>query len=165
MNTTLGPTDEQVDRMRTVILAATTPRRAHRSRRVVMIGTIGVAALASAAAAALIAPATTDQRNVSVDCYTAADVHAVHATTSFVDNARDRSTLDSLNTRIARALALCEADRTAVATDPGSRTAPVNIPNPTACQLDDLRLAVFPNKDGLSAAAFCSQVGLSAPAA
>ena len=163
MSTTLGPTDSQVTKMREAVLARARPRFTRRTRRVAAMASLAVAGLASAAAAVIIAPATTDQQNVSVDCYTTADLSSAHATTMLTDDGRDRNSLRSIATRTSRALELCEADRRAVATDPGARTSPVDVPNPTVCQLGDLRLAVLPNEHAIHAAAFCKKFGLQVP--
>lgn len=65
--------------------------------------------------------------------------------------------------RVRFAIQTCQAGYTAVATDPHVRTAPIAVPHPTACILGDGRLAVFPNKNELSAARFCDTLALASP--
>ena len=164
MNTALGPSDQQITKMREAVLTSLpAPHLARRRRRVLIGSGVGIAALASVAAAALIAPATVDQRNVSVDCYGGTDLNSAHATTTLVDDGRNHNSLDPLAARIQRALDLCAAERTAVSTGAKPIAVPSDIPDQTVCQLGDLRLVVLPNKSGLTAIDFCTQLGLQVP--
>jgi hypothetical protein len=75
--------------------------------------------------------------------------------------------LSSLERRVDLAVSTCEAGYTAVPTtndgDDAAPPAAVQVPDPTACILRDGRIGVFPNKDSLSAAAFCESIGLASP--
>ena len=163
MNTLLPLTDNEVARSRERLFAATL--RARRRHTMLTVG-LSVGALvvgATTAGAVVQSLASIDDRNTSFDCYTSTDVNAAHGTSVYADDGRDTATLNSMAERVRFAIQTCEAGYTAIPTDPNLRTAPIDVPNPTACLLGDGRLAVFPNKDDLGVTAFCDSLALTDP--
>lgn len=163
MYTQLGPTEAQASSMRTVILSEIARQRAARKRnRRLTIGAIAlVAAIGSGASAIAITQATTREMNYSVDCYTVADLGAPHGTTTLIDGPSD--SLLTIEDRVAGALAACETSWKAVPTVKEPSWRPIEVTNPTVCQLRDGRLAVFPNERWETDAQFCRQLGIAAP--
>lgn len=163
MNSTLGPTPDQLARMRAnVMTRIAMPKRP--PRRIGLIASaIAVTALATTGGAIAIAMASPDQANTSFDCYTVADVGADHTTVMPVDDGRDTDTLLSLGARVKAALDACETSWSAAPDDPYPGGGPFEVSNPTACVLRDHRIAVFPNDDNKDDSDFCAALGLADP--
>jgi hypothetical protein len=159
---TLPPTESQIASMRQAILTAV-PQREHKVRRMRLIlgGAIAVAIVGSVTAGALVYRANVEALNGSFDCYTTANINDPHGTSRYPDGVVSTDRVDSLTDRVAFALQTCEAGYRAVPTSHDPAAGPYDVPNPTACVLNDSRIAVLANKGGLSNAAFCSSVGLA----
>ncbi|WP_344297970.1 hypothetical protein [Agromyces neolithicus] len=149
--------------MRTIILGEIARQRTARMRnRRLTIGAIAlVAAIGTGASAIAITQATTREMNYSVDCYTVADLGAPHGTTTLLDGPSD--SLLTIEDRAAGALAACETSWKAVPTEKEPSWRPIEVPNPTVCQLRDGRLAVFPNENNAPDDELCRQIGISVP--
>lgn len=167
MNTVLPPTDQQVAAMRQHVMTEIVTVSKRRRRRAGL--TLGAALLGTVAltgGAFAVSQASVENRNNTVDCFTVADSSAEHATATIADNdANTGNTLTPVQQRVQNAIAQCEAGWNAVPTDPNAPDATVEVPHPTACQLGDGRLAVFPNTDDESTSAFCAGLELAAPSA
>lgn len=143
----IGPSAAQIALMGQRIDAGT--RRIDRRRRIqtrlaLAAAALGLAAAVTGAAIAVAAAGPTEQARV-FDCHLTADVDGVVGRIGFDDQGVDPGS------RVELALALC-ADRFEVLGE--------SVPNPTACELPDLRLAVFPNVDRLDEEDFCASLGL-----
>jgi len=159
--TELPPTDQQIARMRSVILSEiASTRKPHRRLAIAGALAIGTALVAGAAAIA-ITQATPREMNYSVDCYTTTNLADAHGTTMLIDGAATE--LMPLEERIASALETCHLSWNAVPTEPLPGWAPTVVINPTVCQLRDGRLGVFPNEDDLSADTLCRRIGVMPP--
>lgn len=167
MNTVLPPTDNQVAAMRQHVMteiSTVTRRRRRRGGLTLGAALLGAVALTGGAFAAT--QASVEARNNTVECYTAADTSADHATATIADNdANTSSTLTPTQQRVQNAIAQCEAGWNAVPTDPDAPASTADVAHPTACQLGDGRLAVFPNQDDESSSSFCAGLELAVPSA
>jgi len=159
---TLPPTPSQIADMRQAILTAL-PRRQRKTRRMRLIvgGVIAVAILGSTTAGALVYRANIEALNGSFDCYTTANINDPHGTSRYPEGAVSKDQVGSLRDRVAFALQTCEAGYNAIPTSHDPAAGPYDVPNPTACVLNDSRIAILPNKAGLSDPAFCSSIGLA----
>lgn len=159
---TLPPTESQIADMRRAILTAV-PQRQHKMRRMRLIvgAAIAIAIVGSTTAGALIYRASIAALNSSFDCYTTANIGDPHGTSQYPAAVANADHLDSLPARVAFALQTCEAGYRAVPTSGDPSAGPYDVPNPTACVLDDGRIAVLPNRAGSSDASFCSSIGLA----
>ncbi len=158
------PTDGQIATMRREI-AATIETRKHRRRVTWALAGAGsalVIAGATTAAAIYVNAAPTDALNTSFDCYTTTDLSAPHATTVWVDDGHQTTRLIPMAERVQQAIDSCVTGWTAIPTGSVKVDIP-NVPNPTACELRDGRLAVLPNADGADVGTFCAALGLVAP--
>ena len=158
---TLPPTESQIADMRRAILTAVPKRRRTRRIRFIVGGAIAIAIVGSTTAGAVIYRASVEALNSSFDCYTTANINDAHGTSKYPPGVADKARVDSLAERVAFALATCEAGYNAVPTSGDPAAGPYDVPNPTACVLSDGRIAVLPNKDGLSDTAFCPSIGLA----
>lgn len=159
---TLPPTEGQIADMRQAILTSV-PQRQQKARRTrfVVGGAIAIAIVGSTTAGALVYRASVEALNSSFDCYTTANISDPHGTSQYPAGVASKDQVDSLAVRVAFALQTCKAGYSAAPTGQDPTAGPYNVPNPTACVLDDSRIAVLPNKGGLSDAAFCSSIGLA----
>lgn len=161
----LGPTAEQLTRMRTNILTdIATRHRTTKHRRILGLGLAAIVAIGTTAAAVAVTQANNDEANTSFDCYSVADVRADHTTSSLVDDDRNAFELLPLSERVSAATERCEASWSAVPDEPYPGSGPIDVPNPTVCILADTRLGVFPNRDDEHTDSFCEGLGLAAPA-
>lgn len=163
MHTELGPTQAQTSSMRTVILSEIARQRAARKRtRRLTIGAIALVVVVGTGASAIaITQATTREMNYTVDCYTVADLGAPHGTTTLIDGSSN--SLLTIEDRVSGALAACETSWNAVPTEKEPSWRPIDVPNPTVCQLRDGRLAVFPNENNASNDELCRRIGIATP--
>lgn len=143
----LGPSPAQITLMEQRIGART--RHLDRIRRIrtrvaVGVAVLGLAAAVTGAAVAIAAAGAPEQARV-FDCHLTADPAGDAGRIGFDDQGIDPGS------RVDLAVALC-ADRYALLGE--------TVPNPTACELPDLRLAVFPNVEQLSEEDFCASLGL-----
>lgn len=143
----LGPSAAQIALMGQRIDAGT--RRIDRVRRVrtrIAVGAavLGLAAAITGAAVAIAAAGAPEQARV-FDCHLTADPAGEAGRIWFDDQGLDAGS------RVELAVTLC-ADRYALLGE--------TVPQPTACELPDLRLAVFPNVERLDEEAFCASLGL-----
>ncbi|MBF4461159.1 MULTISPECIES: hypothetical protein [unclassified Rathayibacter] len=164
MSIDIGPTPEQLTRMRSAILSDIAARSRATRKRFGIIGVVLVVALGTSAAAIAVARASVDQANTSFDCYSVADLGADHGTTALVDDDRDGFTLLPLSARVAAARAACERSWSAVPDGAPSGLGPIQVENPTVCLLPDGRLGVLPNAQDVATDSFCESLGASAPA-
>lgn len=162
--TDLGPTPEQLSRMRSSILTDIAVRHRVTRRRAVGFSLAAVVAIGTSAAAIAITQVSTDQANTSFDCYSVADLRAKHTTTALVDDARDAFTLLPLADRITAAIDACQVSWSAVPDQPYPGSGPVAVENPTVCVLPDRRLGVFPNPADQPTHLFCESLGVAPPA-
>lgn len=166
MNTTLPPNEFEMSRMRTRLFEALPHTRMRRRRRVILVAGLSAAVLvggATTAGALFVGLASAHARNTSFECYTSDDLNAPHATTMFADGYQDDGSLSSISDRVRLAIATCTAGYSAVETDLSLRGDPIVVPNPTACLLEDGRLAVLPNQGALPPGEFCRSLALAAP--
>lgn len=160
----LPPTDAQIAGMRQEILTVVPLRQRRRRIRIVLVGVAGIAIAGSLTAGAIAYRTSIEALNSSFDCYTTSNLSDPHGTSGYADGSGvNTKTVDELDKRVSFALETCEAGYAAVPTVPSPNSGPFIVPNPTACLLDDGRIAVLPNKNDAGAAAFCRSVGLSAP--
>lgn len=165
MNTVLPPTDQQVASMRQQVMTeivTVTKRRRRRAGLTLGAALLGTVALTGGAFA--VTQASVQSRNNTVECFTVADLGAEHATATLADNDADTgNALTPTQQRVQNAIAQCEAGWNAVPTDADAPALTVDVPHPTACQLGDGRLAVFPNQDDESTLSFCAGLELAVP--
>ncbi len=164
MSTTLiPPTESQIATMRQAVLTAVPQRQRRRRRRLLLAGATAFVLAASTTAGAIAYHTSVEALNTSFDCYTTANINDPHGTSQYPSDGREATTLNSLADRVQFALQTCEAGYVATPTESAPGAGPFSVPNPTACVLDDGRIAVLPNKDAESDEAFCSSLGLQLP--
>lgn len=144
----IGPSPAQIALMGQRIDAGA--RRIDRRRRIqtrIALGAavLGLASAVTGAAVAVAAAGAAEQARV-FDCHLTADPAGDAGRIWFDDQGIDPGS------RVDLAVALC-ADRYELLGE--------SVPFPTACELPDLRLAVFPNVDRLEEEAFCASLGLA----
>jgi hypothetical protein len=165
MNTTLiPPTEIQIATMRQAVLTAIPQRGRRRRRRLMLASAAAVLVAGSTTAGAIAYQTSIEALNTSFDCYTTANINGPHGTSQYPGNAQDTTALNSLPDRVQFALQTCEAGYVAIPTEKSPGTGPFTVPNPTACLLDNGRIAVLPNKNAASNETFCKSAGLQAPA-
>ncbi|QHC56787.1 hypothetical protein EV639_11444 [Rathayibacter tanaceti] len=165
MTIDLGPTPEQLARMRHAVFTGIALRqRVARRRRLAGLGVAAVVAIGTSAAAIAVTQATNDEANTRFDCYSAPDLRAERITTALADDDRDAFALLPLDARVDAALDTCRASWSAVPDGAVSGGAPIEVENPTVCVLPDSRLGVFPNPEDTDTDLFCEGLGATAPA-
>jgi hypothetical protein len=146
----LGPTPAQITMMSHNI-SAVIDRRASRRRRRLRAATagVGLAALLGAAITAgtmSVSRAPEQTLDDTFDCFVTPDPGGVVSRVSFLDEVTEE-----YGSRREFALELCETVYRNRGTD---------VPNPTVCELPNLRLAVFPNAGNDPDDEFCTALGL-----
>ncbi|WP_395638179.1 hypothetical protein [Pseudolysinimonas sp.] len=152
MSTPLGPSPSQITMMGHNIvakIAARTKRRRRRVRVAVATASLGLG-LGLTAAAIGVASAPPEVLSSAFSCFPSDDLNGPVAIMGSSDDLRD---LDESG-RLALALELCSI---------AFSTQGVVSPQATACELPDLRLAVFPNVGRVDAVDFCTSLGLGLP--
>lgn len=149
----LGPSPAQIAMMGHNIQAQLGDRARRRRRRTrgLALG-IGLGLLigGSVTAAALaVRPAPAEQIRYVVDCYPAPAVSADFGRVLFLPEENDDVPFGS-------EFALMQCIRT-------YEREQIDAPNPTVCELADLRLGVFPNPEAIPREQFCVALGLHAP--
>jgi hypothetical protein len=148
----LGPSPAQITLMGHNIVAAIAARRARRRRQMRIAVAAGAVSLAlgMTAGAVGISIAPTELQESAFTCFLTDDPRGAFAN---VQNFDDLSGMDAAE-RVTLALESCAI---------GFGDAGVPAPQPTACELRDLRLGVFPNSERLDAAELCTSLGLGLP--
>lgn len=149
---TLGPSAAQITMMSHNITAriAEAARRRRRRQRIAIAGAAvgaGLAVTAAGIGVAAIAPA---EQGFATSCYLTDDPRGEFTSIVFLD---EQSSADDPEPA-AFAIEACAV----VYGNEG-----VLAPDPTVCELPDLRLGVFPNARALDDAAFCRALGLGLP--
>jgi len=147
----LGPTPSQVTMMGHNISARIVAAKARRRRRVRLTVAAGAVALGLGITAAAIGVATAPSasRASMFWCYPADDLSSSPTGIDAFDGV-----VPARTERVDAALAACDY----VFGMNGIQT-----PDPTACELPDLRLGVFPNFERVDADEFCASLGLGSP--
>ena len=148
----LGPSPAQITLMGHNIVARIAARTARRRRRVriaIAGGAIAVG-LGITAATIGITAAPPEVQAIGYSCYVADDLGAEFHVMPYPDGLEPPAGAE----RIAAALAMC---------DIAFGQYGVQVPDPTVCELRDLRLAVFPNSERLDADELCTSLGLGLP--
>lgn len=145
----LGPTPQQIDGMgRTIAARLDGATRRRRRRRIGAGSAIALAALAGAcltASAVAVRSAAPEQIRYAVDCYTVADPRAEHGVVAYFPEEQEQPFGDEFALQQCLRGYAREGDA---------------VPHPTVCELADLRLGVFPNRDDLPPERFCATLGL-----
>jgi len=147
----LGPTPSQITMMGHNISARIVAAKARRRRQVRVTVAAGAVALGLGITAAGIGVATAPPatRASMFSCYPADDLGSSPTGIDAFDGIVPEST-----ERVAAALAACDYVF-------GVNGVPT--PDPTACELPDLRLGVFPNVERVDDEEFCTSLGLGLP--
>lgn len=133
------------------------------ARRRTLTHRLGIAAAAVVlggavtAATLQVAPAPRSAINNSADCYDVDNVSANHGMAVWGPSIDDVP-LVPLTDRVRTALELCQD-----VLNRAQGSSAVDLPQLTACQLPDNRLAVFPNREKKTDADLCALVGLHVP--
>jgi hypothetical protein len=147
----LGPSPAQITIMGHNITARITARRTQRRRnaRLALAGGALLVGVTLTAAVYAVASAPRDAQAGTFSCYSADDLGSDFSAVAFGDHAVTDAA------RVAAALEACEISYGLDG---------VIAAQPTACELPDLRLAVFPNVETVDdVAAFCTALGLGTP--
>jgi len=148
----LGPSPAQITMMGRNIAAriAEATRRRRRRRRIAIGGMIVAVGLALTAAGPVVASVPPAVQDAVVVCFSDDDVRSDYASIEILPELR--------GARGDRLVGIA-VDTCAVVY--GNRG--VFAPDPTVCELPDLRLGVFPNLRALDHAAFCRGLGFGLP--
>jgi hypothetical protein len=151
MSAPLGPSPAQITIMGHNISARIVAAKARHRRQVRLTIAAGAVTVGVALTAAGIgvASAPPDVQAASFSCFSADDLRSTAAGVNALDGAVHEGA-----ERVAAALAACDV----VFGLDGIQT-----PDPTACELADLRIGVFPNVDEIEADEFCQVLGLGRP--
>jgi hypothetical protein len=149
----LGPSPAQIAMMGHNITARIATGAARRRRRIRagLAATVVATGLAITAAAIGVATATPEAQAAAYFCYLADDLGADWAAFGPLDGGPPPT---GNTARVASALESCEY---------GFGFFGVQAPAPTACELPNLQLAVFPNLERADATTFCTSLGLGLP--
>lgn len=148
----LGPTSAQITMMGHLIHARIDDGRRRRRRRrlTALVGGLALAVgVAVTAAAIAVRPAPDDQVRYLVDCHPEPALTEEYSRVLYLPD-------EDSDVPFGSEFALLQCTRI-------YERMGVDAPNPTVCELSDLRLGVFPNRDELPADEFCLRLGLAAP--
>lgn len=148
----LGPSPAQITFMGHNIAARIAALRARRRRRtrLAIVGSVVAVGVALTAAGIAVATAPADVRATTFTCFTADDPGSTSVSMSLLD---EQVGLEG-DELVAAVLESC---------DIAFGMSGVTTPAPTACELADGRLGVFPNLPRLDPVAFCTSLGLGRP--
>ncbi len=163
----LLPDDTDYARMKRDLLTAIAVDDRYRTRkhRIAVFGIASALTVATTAGVMVIARAPQGQVNYTADCYASADLGAKHGTSAYLPGYNSAvTTLNPLAERVQLAEEMCAATWRIGTFRPG-QTVPQGavypVPQLVACQLPDLRLAVFPSAK--PAGKLCPELGLTTP--
>jgi hypothetical protein len=151
MSAPLGPSPAQITIMGHNIearIVAATARRRRQVRFTIAAAavSVGVALTAAGIGVATVPP---DVQAASFSCFSADDLRSTPVGVDAVDGVEHEGAA-----RVAAALAACGV----IFGLDG-----IQAPDPTACELADLRIGVFPNVEEIDADEFCGALGLGRP--